>query len=237
MFLFCLCLLFPGCRGEPGGLTIFCAASLSSTVQATAEAEGMTVRFNSGGSNTLVRQAVAGAQVDLLLLADDKLAKEQLVPKGYQLTPLASNDLVLIAPQGSKGETGQVSDILERANTLAVADAKTAPLGGYTEEALTNWKVAAKKIPLQDAGAVVSAVALGHAPFGIVYRSDALAEPKVQVVAGIPQERHSPVRYVAAFKDDASPEVKRLVESLISGRGRQLMDKAGFLPPSSESTP
>lgn len=185
----------------------------------------------------MVRQAVAGAEVDLLLLADDKLAKEELLPQGYHLTPLASNELVVIAPQGSEGETGEASDILERVDTLAVADAKTAPLGGYTEEALASWKVTAKKVPLQDAGAVVSAVALSHAPLGIVYRSDALAEPKVQIVASIPRERHNPVRYVAVFRDDAPAEVKRLVDSLLSGRGRELMDKAGFLPPVTEATP
>lgn len=234
-FLLGVCFLLAGCRSPEPGLTVFCAASLSATVEETARLDSIPIRLNSAGSNSLVRQVGLGAKADLLLLADDSLAKEQLVPKGYRLVPLASNELVMIVPESSLVKpTENPQDLLKQAESMAVAEAKTAPLGGYTEEALTGWKFSGKAVPLQDAGAVVSAVALGHAPLGIVYRSDALAEKKVRIVAAIPSERHHPVRYVAAFPPEASAQAEQLVTSLLSGQGQALMKKAGFLPPPSE---
>ncbi len=230
-----LCLfvtLGSSCQTRTQALTVFCAASLSATVEETAREESLKLALNSGGSNTLVRQVLAGAESDLLLLADDRLAKEELVPKGYRLVDLASNELVVIAPKSAAAaKVERVETLLPNITELAVAEAKTAPLGLYTEQALQGWPVRAKRIPLQDAGAVVSSVALGHAPYGIVYRSDALAEPKTEILAAIPRGRHSPVRYVAALKPDAPPEAVRLVDSLLQGKGRKRLEQAGFLPP------
>ena len=234
-FLLGICLLLTGCRSQSTGLTVFCAASLSATVEEAARVDSIPIRLNSGGSNSLVRQVDLGAKADLLLLADDSLAKELLVPKGYRLTSLASNQLVLIVPENSPLKSSEKAEVLlNQVGTFAMAESKTAPLGSYTQEALSGWKFSAKPVPLQDAGAVVSAVALSHAPLGIVYRSDAIAEKKVKIVATVPLERHRPVRYVAALPPDASTEAKQLVDSLISGKGQALMTKAGFLPPPSE---
>lgn len=239
--LFCLLLGFliaiTGCeKPQPSELTVFCAASLSATVDSLAKAEEIPIRLVSGGSNTLVRQVTAGAHADLLLLADDRLAKEELLPLSYQLVPVASNELVLIASAQEHGEgtARSAQQTLEESETLAVADPQTAPLGAYTEELLKNYDLTGKTIPLKDARAVVTAVALGHAPAGVVYRSDAMAEPKVRTVASLPPEQHSPIRYVAALKADAPKSAQDLVDSLRQGRGRQEMEKTGFLPPPSK---
>ena len=229
-------LTLAGCRAQTSGLTVFCAASLSATVEEVARLEALPLSLNSGGSNALVRQVGLGAEADLLLLADDTLAKQQLEPQGYRVVALASNELVVVVPEASPLQKDEnVEKLLHQVERYAVAEAKTAPLGGYTEEALTGWTTPAKPVPLQDAGAVLSAVALGHVPLGIVYRSDAQAETKVRIVATIPQERHRPVRYVAALPPGASAQAQQLVESLVSGRGRTEMQKAGFLPPSGEA--
>lgn len=189
---------------------------------------------NRGGSNTLVRQVLLGAQADLLLLADDTLAREELQPKGYELETLASNELVIVAPSGKALPTLATAEpeaLLAAASQLAVADPKTAPLGGYTEQALKQYQFKAKRVPLQDAQAVLTSVALGHVDLGVVYRSDTLAEKNVQVLAAIPARLHRQIRYIAAIAPDASPQSLAFVESLKSGVGKELLRAHGFLPP------
>lgn len=223
----------PGCdqpeASGPPPLRVFCAASLSDAVQATAKLEGLSLSLNGGGSNTLVRQAQQGAPADLLLLADDREARRSLEPRGYQIVPLASNRLVVITPASSNLETGPLQASLRRAKELAVADPATAPLGSYTEEALRGLSMSAQVIPLKDAEAVLSAVALSHAGVGIVYRSDALLEPEVRVVCEVPSERHRPILYVAVVPPRAPARSRQLVESLLSGPGREELERRGFL--------
>ena len=230
-----LCLLTAaGCQSpSPAATRVFCAASLSAALEETARAESIPIALNSGGSNALVRQASLGAGADLLLLADDVLAREQLQPKGYTLTALASNELVVVAPLSLRGRTEpalRFPEALDQAATLAVADAASAPLGSYTEQSLQGLTLKATRVPMQDAQAVLSAVALGHADMGIVYRSDALAEDKVRVLCPVPGERHRPVLYVAAMAAGAPPEATRLIVSLREGRGREILSRHGFLP-------
>jgi molybdate transport system substrate-binding protein len=199
-------------------------------VQQTAEAEGLAVAINSGGSNTLVRQAELGAKTDLLLLADDKLAREALLPRGYSVQPIAGNQLVVIAASHAGGRVDDFRQALAGSSPLAVADPLTAPLGSYTLEALQGLSLTRTLLPLQDAQAVLSAVSLGHAPSGIVYRSDAASDPRVTLVATLPSNRHRPIVYVAALPPQASPSARRLVDSLRAGQGRDLLSQHGFLP-------
>ena len=210
---------------------MFCAASLTGAVQSTARSEGIAVVLNSGGSNALVRQVEQGAKADVLLLADDREARKTLEPRGYKVMALASNQLVVIAPAPAKIEKESFAEALQGTRELAVADPATAPLGGYTQEALQGLSLSAKLIPLKDAEAVLSAVALSHAGLGIVYRSDAMAEPGVRVIADVPTNRHRPVLYVAVLPSTPSPDSQRLVDSLLSGKGKDVLRQRGFLPP------
>ncbi|WP_236638185.1 substrate-binding domain-containing protein [Mangrovicoccus ximenensis] len=42
-------------------------------------------------------------------------------------------------------------------------------------------------------------VAIGAAPMGIVYATDAAAEPRVDVLATFPEDSHAPIVYPAAL--------------------------------------
>ena len=225
--------LFSGCGSDSQakGLKVFCAASLAGAVENTAKDEGIALSLNAGGSNALVRQVEQGATADLLLLADDREARKTLEPRGYRVLPLASNRLVVIAPVASALASGSFEPILRDAEELAVADASTAPLGSYTAEALQSLKLSAKVIPLKDSESVLSSVVLSHAGLGIVYRSDAQAEPEVKVVADVPADRHRPVLYVAVLPPSAPAESRRLVDSLLSGKGKAELSQRGFLAP------
>lgn len=238
-----LLVLVTGCRSEtaPGQseapLQIFCAASLSGSAEQLAGRLGIPVVINSAGSNTLIRQVVLGAEADLLLLADDLLAKAELVPRGYKLYPIASNALVVIASASSKvaeatpEDNASLERLLNGAKQLAIADAKTAPLGAYTSQALEGLELSRPTVPLQDARAVLSSVALGHAELGIVYRSDALSEGTVRTVASFGTERHRPILYIAALGPQADARSRAFIDALQTEPGRELLERAGFLPP------
>jgi molybdate transport system substrate-binding protein len=234
LLLVCLLSLpLGGCASSGAAeLRVFCAASLASAVTRTARAEGIPIRLNSGGSNVLVRQASMGAPVDLLLLAGDKMARESLVPNGYRLEPLASNQLVVIVAKDRTERPGRpLDELLAQGGTMAVADPDTAPLGSYTEEALSGLRLGCLLVPLQDAEAVLSAVALGHADRGVVYRSDALRSAQVKAICSLPPQRHRPILYVAALPPRARAQSGRLVASLLHGKGRLILEEQGFTVP------
>jgi molybdate transport system substrate-binding protein len=72
-------------------------------------------------------------------------------------------------------------------------------------------------------------VARGEAPFGIVYATDALAEPKVRIVDTFPGDTHAPIVYpVAIVATSRSPYAKRFVDNLASPVGRTIWLRHGF---------
>ena len=72
-------------------------------------------------------------------------------------------------------------------------------------------------------------VARGEAPFGIVYTTDALAEPKVRIVDTFPEQTHPPIVYpIAIVAASRSPNVQRFVDNLGSPAARAIWTRHGF---------
>jgi molybdate transport system substrate-binding protein len=86
---------------------------------------------------------------------------------------------------------------------LAVGEVNSVPAGKYAKEALEKlgmWKGVENKLAQTDnVRAALAFVARGEARFGIVYATDAKAEPKVKVVAIFPNTSHPPILYPAAL--------------------------------------
>lgn len=188
--------------------------------------------MHSGGSKDLVRQTLAGAQCDLLILAERKMAQDELAPKGYTIEGFASNSLVVIAPASATVYKPlpfpQILSDHKNAR-LAVADPETAPLGAYTASALSSLKPQPSFIPLNNASAVLSTVALGHTELGIVYATDARQQESVKVVSKIPMELYPTIAYVIALPPSPTTGARKLMDSLQHGLGRELLNKNGFL--------
>jgi molybdate transport system substrate-binding protein len=72
-------------------------------------------------------------------------------------------------------------------------------------------------------------VARGEAPLGIVYSTDAAAEPNVRIVDAFPADSHPPIIYPAAITRDAkSADAKAFLDYLKSNKARQAFEKQGF---------
>ena len=77
--------------------------------------------------------------------------------------------------------------------------------------------------------AALMLVSRGEAPFGIVYRTDALADKGVKVVDTFPPDTYAPIVYPAALlAASRSPAAKALFEHLRSPEARPVWERYGF---------
>ena len=111
---------------------------------------------------------------------------------------LLGNELGLVEPAASDAKlaikpgfdlAGALGD-----GKLAVCTVASCPAGIYGKEALTKLGVYAAVEPklaqTEDVRAALLLVARGEAKFGIVYATDARAEPKVKVIDAFPASSH-----------------------------------------------
>ena len=73
-------------------------------------------------------------------------------------------------------------------------------------------------------------VSPGEAPLGIVYQTDAAAEPAVRIVGAFPEISHPPIIYpVGAARGLAEPRCRRPSSSFVqSAKAKDVFEKQGF---------
>ena len=237
------CALVPAQAREPGAVTVFAAASLTDAMQQIGKNYEASTRrkvtFSFAGSMILARQIEASAGVDLFISADvesmDYLDGKGLIAKNSRVDLLA-NRLVLIAPAASKTALTIARGFpLAQAlmgGRLAVANTETVPAGRYARAALIAlgaWDGVKMALAQgEDVRATLAYVARGEAPLGIVYATDARAEPRVRVVAAFPDSSHEPIIYPAAMTRDAKPDARGFLTYLKSPAARNILERAGF---------
>jgi molybdate transport system substrate-binding protein len=205
-------------------------------------AMGSKVIIAYGGSNALARQIEAGAPAEVFISADedwmDYLDRRHLLVPGTR-SNLLRNELVLIAPSNSSATLriapGFALATALRDEKLAMANPDSVPAGKYGKRALESlgvWKSLEKQVVRTDnVRAALALVARGEAAFGIVYKTDALAERSVRIVDTFPEETHAPIVYPAALVAlGKSPVAKEFLDFLRSGAARPLWEKYGFAP-------
>lgn len=195
-------------------LVVFAAASLKESLDEAARAYtasgGPPVQLSYAASSALARQIAQGAPADVIMSADlewmDWLEQQQLIDSATR-HDLLGNALVLVAP--ANGDVTPVTldrgtDLRPRLGEgrLAVALVDSVPAGKYARQAfqaLGMWPALASRVAEGDSvRAALMLVARGEAPLGVVYASDALAEPRVRVVATFPSGSHPPIVYPVA---------------------------------------
>lgn len=226
-------------------VNVFAAASLKESLDEAAaayeRATGQPVRAAYAASSALARQIEQGAPADVFFSADldwmDWLQERRLIDTGSR-RDLLGNALVLVAPAG--GDTAPVAlqrgtDLLPRLGGGRIALALTAsvPAGKYAKaafESLGLWPALQPRVAeAENVRAALMLVARGETPLGVVYGSDAQAEPRVRVVATFPADSHPPIVYpVARTAASAHPGAQAFVEWLDSPEASAIFRKHGF---------
>ena len=243
----CLWIVFavwPAAAAEP--VRVFAAASLKGALDEAA------AKFTAGtktetvlafaSSSALARQIGQGAPADIFISADlewmDDAARKDLVDPATRTT-LLGNRLVLIAPAASTlrlkiGPGFKLAAELGDGR-LAVADPDAVPAGKYAKAALIAlqvWpSVEGRLARAENVRAALAFVARGETPLGIVYATDARAEPKVRVVDAFPLNTHPAIVYQAAIVRHARPGAAPFLKFLKGAEARGVFERAGFLWP------
>ena len=226
------------------GTRIFAAASLQTALTRIAagyRGPGAPLRLSFGASSAMARQIAQGAPADLFISADtewmDWLSQRRLIAAGTRRN-LLSNRLVLIAPKASpvslKITAGMPLAAALSGGRLAVADPASVPAGKYGKAALIRlgvWdSVAGRLAPAENVRTALAYVARGEAPLGIVYATDAHAEPRVKVVGVFPQTTHPRILYPAALTK-ATPTGRAVLDYLSGPKAMAVFAAEGFLRP------
>jgi len=229
----------------PASLTIYAAASLKAAftdIQAAYQTAnpGATLTLSFDASSTLETQIEQGAPADIFISADlkwmDYLEKSKLIRAGTRRN-LVGNKLVLIEPSDAdvtldiaKGFdlAGAVGD-----GKIAVCAIDSCPAGIYAKEALESLGVFAgvepKLAPADNVRNALNLVSRGEAKFGIVYATDAKADPKVRLVGTFPASSHSPIVYpVALVAASANPDAAFFLSYLTSRAATKIFLEQGF---------
>ncbi|MBJ6980293.1 MULTISPECIES: molybdate ABC transporter substrate-binding protein [unclassified Luteimonas] len=202
-------------RADDAPLTVFAAASLKESMDEAADAyrraTGQRVRVSYAASSALARQIAQGAPADVFIPADsdwmDELQARGLVDAETR-TALLGNSLVLIAPATSATaplalRTGvDLRPLLGQRGRIAMGMVDSVPAGRYAKAgflSLGMWDALAPRVAgVENVRAALMLVARGEAPLGVVYDSDARAEPRVRVLATFPAGSHPGIVYPAA---------------------------------------
>ena len=228
----------------PPAVVVFAAASLKNALDAIAtkwHAEsGGTTAISYAASSTLAKQIENGAPAAMFISADedwmDYLEKRGLIDATSRVD-LLGNQLVLIAPKNST-LTATIAPGFPLARLLgdghlSMADPASVPAGRYGKAALTTlgvWDAVKSRVAAaENVRAALALVARGEAPLGIVYRTDAAAEPGVRIVAAFPAGSHPAITYPLALTKTAGPAAAQFAAYLQTARARNLFEAQGFL--------
>ena len=164
------------------------------------------------------------------------LDERKLIKPGSRVD-LLGNSIVLISPANSTasitiGPNFPLASLLG-SGRLAMADPNSVPAGKYGKaglEKLGVWTAVADRIaPAENVRAALLLVSRGECPLGIVYRTDAAADPGVKVIATFPPDTHPPIIYpMALVASSINPDAEAFATNLRSPSAAQLFEKQGF---------
>lgn len=225
-------------------IVVFAAASLKTALDGAAADfhahGGAEVAISYGGSLSLERQIAAGAPADLFASADeqsmDEAAKANAIRPDSRVD-LLGNRLVVVAPKAAPIDAlafdPKAFEAAIGAGKLATGEVNTVPVGKYAKASLTKlglWSVVEPRLAMtSDVRTALAFVARGEAALGIVYATDAAAEPAVKIVATFPDDSHPPILYpfaLTATSRNAAAET--FFAYLKSPTGRAYFAQQGF---------
>lgn len=226
------------------GLTVFAAASLKNAldeVNTVCEASvGQKATISYAASSALAKQIEQGAPADIFFSADRdwmKYLSDKNLTQKDTANELLGNSIVLVAPADSaiSVDIKQGFDLSAAVGDgkLAMANVESVPAGKYGKaslEKLGAWEGVSKKVAqAENVRAALALVSTGEAPLGIVYKTDAAADPKVRIVGTFPEDSHAPIVYpVAVTAESKDADAPKFLECLKTPQARAAFEKQGF---------
>jgi molybdate transport system substrate-binding protein len=225
-------------------VVIFAAASLKNALDDIAgqwqRETGKKVVVSYAASNTLIKQIEQSAPADIFISADldwmDYGQQKDLI-KPDSRSNLLGNRLVLIAPKDSSVSANiqpgfDLAGLL-KGGRLAMGNVDAVPAGKYGKASLEKlgvWDSVKDKIAqAETVRAALLFVSRGEAPLGIVYQTDAAADPGVKIVGTFPENTHPPIIYpVALTKESANADAQAFLNYLRSPAARAAFERQGF---------
>lgn len=231
-----LALLARPVMAEP--VTVFAAASLKTALDDVAAGYDGKVVLSYAGSSMLARQVQQGAPADVVFLANtdwmDVLAVDGLIATGTRVD-LLGNRLVLAGPAGAvRVEIGPQLDLAAMLGDgrLAMALVDAVPAGIYGKaalESLGQWAAVEDRVAQVDnVRAALALVSLGQVPLGVVYATDALADPRVDALGVFPVSSHPPIRYPVAAVAGHEDAAAGFLAFLTGAEARTIFASHGF---------
>ena len=197
---------------------------------------GVRVAVNTGASNTLARQILAGAAADLFISADESqmdAVRSEVVP-GSRVT-LLSNQLAIAVPADRPRRLKSARELAHSSfRRIAIGDPAAVPAGVYAKAYLQKlgvWEaLSARIVPSASVRAALAAVENGAADAAIVYRTDLAGARRASLALAIPIADGPRIVYPAAVirggrnRDAAT----RLLAWLQGAEASRIFNAAGF---------
>jgi molybdate transport system substrate-binding protein len=228
---------------QGSGPVVFAAASLKNALDAVnaqwTKEGGKRAKISYAASSALAKQIEQGAPAQMFVSADlawmDYLEKKNLIQRQTRANLLA-NRIVLIAHK-DKATPIEIKRGFDLAGVigqgrLALANVEAVPAGRYAKAALQTlgvWdSVAGRIAQAENVRAALLLVSRGEAPAGIVYRTDAAADPNVRIIGTFPDNSHPPIVYPIALTTGASADAAAFLAYVRSARAKPLFEAHGF---------
>ena len=242
----------PGGGADSGGgapeVMVFAAASLRDAALELgplfAGSTGTDVRYNFAGSNDLAQQILAAPKADVFLSANESWM--DTVEAAGRLAPgtrsaFLSNRLVVVARPDSPHRVARPEDLATLPyRHLAIANPDAVPAGIYAREWLAAlpapgdgslWDaVAPRMVPALDVRSALGLVESDPEVIGIVYRTDAAASRRAEVIYEVPAAEGPAIRYAAAAVAGGPnpPAARRFVAFLAEPEAAAVLRRHGF---------
>ncbi|WGF89643.1 molybdate ABC transporter substrate-binding protein [Marinivivus vitaminiproducens] len=238
------CTVAGGVKAQAADTLVFAAASMKNALDELStqwsQETGKKATVSYAASSALARQIESGAPADIFISADldwmDYVEGKNLIQPDSRVT-LLGNRIVLVAPSAYEGEVEIGPDFplaeLLGDGRLAIGGVDSVPAGKYGKAALESlgvWTSVQDKLAQgENVRAALALVSRGEAPFGIVYQTDAAADPGVRVVGTFPEDSHPPILYPAALLAESSnSDAASFLDYLKSPEAVPAFERQGF---------
>ena len=229
---------------QSGDLVVFAAASLKNALDGISaqwqRETGKKAVISYAASSALAKQIEQGAPAQVFISADldwmDYLASKNLI-KADTRSNLLGNRIVLIAPK-DKAQPVEIKPGFDLAKILgdgrlAMANVDSVPAGKYGKAALEKlevWtSVSGKVAQAENVRAALLLVSRAEAPAGIVYQTDAAADPNVKIIGTFPEGTHPPIIYPVALTASAQhPDAAAFLAYIKSAKAKPAFEAQGF---------